>query len=84
MNQEHKLYESIPDILTVAQLQKVLCIGRKAAYDLIRERKIESIKIGRSIRIPKHCLLDFIENTCYNTNVAIFRLPAEMEDSHDW
>ncbi len=79
MNQEHKLYESIPDILTVAQLQEVLCIGKKAAYDLIREKKIESIKIGRSIRIPKHCLLDFIENTCYNKSEHGIGLPVEME-----
>ena len=79
MNQEHNLYESIPDILTVAQLQKILCVGRKAAYDLIHEKKIKSIKIGRSIRIPKRCLLDFIENSCYNTSIATNRLPEETE-----
>lgn len=79
MNQEHNLYESIPDILTVAQLQEILCVGRKAAYDLIHEKKIKSIKIGRSIRIPKRCLLDFIENSCYNAPIATNRLPEETE-----
>ena len=79
MNQEHNLYETIPDILTVTQLQDILCIGKKAAYDLIHEKKIKSIKIGRSIRIPKRCLLDFIENSCYNTNIVTNRLPEETE-----
>lgn len=80
MNQEHNLYETIPDILTVAQVQKILCIGRKAAYDLIHEKKIKSIKIGRSIRIPKHCLLDFIENSCYNAKIAPNTLSVDMEE----
>ena len=79
MNNTPALYESIPDILTVQQLQKILGIGRKAAYDLIQENKIKHIRIGRNIRIPKRCLLDFIENSCYNAPTATNRLPEETE-----
>lgn len=59
---------NVPDLMSVQDLMKVLGIGRTKAYELIREGKIGSVKIGRSIRIPKPIFVDYIANLCYNTN----------------
>lgn len=75
MNNTKDYYPSIPDVLTVKQLQQILCIGRKAAYDLVRSGDIPHLKIGKSIRIPKRGFLDFLEKPCYNPPIATNRLP---------
>lgn len=62
--------EKYPDLLTVNDLMSVLRVGRNTAYQLLHSRKIQSIKIGRSIRIPKRYLIDFVYGSCYNTPVA--------------
>ena len=53
----------LPAILTVDEMASVLRIGRNSAYELIRSRKIQSIMIGRCIRIPRSALEDFIRST---------------------
>lgn len=60
---EIKKYHSInelPLILTVEDLMPVLCIGRNAAYDLVRSGQIRSLRIGRQIRIPREAVIEFI------------------------
>lgn len=69
-----------PDILTVSDLQKLLNIGRSTAYRLIENGEIRCIRVGRTIRIPKRFVADFIKNSifyiennakmCYNKNVT--------------
>ena len=46
-----------PDVLTVEEMSRALGISTKTGYRLIRENKIESLKVGRSYRIPKSHLL---------------------------
>lgn len=46
-----------PDVLTVEKMSRALGISTKTGYRLIRENKIESLKVGRSYRIPKAHLL---------------------------
>ena len=46
-----------PDVLTVEEMSRALGISTKTGYKLIRENKIESLKVGRSYRIPKAHLL---------------------------
>ncbi len=57
------------DVLTVQQLQDALSIGRTKAYALLRSREIQSFKSGRQIRIPKQAILDYIDKSCYNTDL---------------
>ena len=58
------VYRSIlkeyPDILTVEEMSKALGVSTKTGYKLIRENKIECIKVGRSYRIPKAHLLSYM------------------------
>ena len=54
-------FDHIPDILTISELQKVLRVGRSTAYRLIKTSELRCIRIGRSIRIPREYVLEFIE-----------------------
>lgn len=62
-------FEHIPDILTILELQKVLRIGRSTAYRLIKTSELRCIRIGRSIRIPKEYVLEFIKKQHVLSNV---------------
>ncbi|MFI0740821.1 helix-turn-helix domain-containing protein [Streptomyces sp. NPDC021100] len=48
------------ELLTVPEVMARLKLGRSAVYDLIRSRRLVSIRIGRSRRIPADALRDFI------------------------
>lgn len=50
-----------PDILTVEEMSRALGVSTKTGYKLIRENKIECIKVGRSYRIPKAHLLSYLK-----------------------
>ncbi|HHU62163.1 MAG TPA: helix-turn-helix domain-containing protein [Natronincola sp.] len=47
-------------LLTVEEMAEVLRIGRSSAYELCRQNEFPVIRIGRSIRIPRKALLDWI------------------------
>lgn len=49
-----------PDILTVEEMSQALSISTKTGYHLLRENKIEHLKVGRSYRIPKAHLLAYL------------------------
>ena len=49
------------DFLTVAELQDALRIGRDTAYRLVEDGTIPSVRLGRSIRIPRQALLDHLD-----------------------
>lgn len=61
------MFEEYNDILTIGDLQSALHIGKSAAYKLINSGEINYIRIGNRIRIPKSCLLDYVNSSCYNT-----------------
>jgi len=54
------IFAEYPDILTVAQLQKMLHISRQLSYELINSGQIRAIKVGNSYRIPKIYVIDFV------------------------
>lgn len=55
-------FSDIPDVLKIADIQKVLQIGRSTAYQLVKTGRLKNIRIGRSIRVPKKYLMEFIED----------------------
>ena len=59
------VYRSIlkdyPDILTVEEMSRALGVSTKTGYRLIRENKVEHLKVGRSYRIPKAHLLTYMK-----------------------
>lgn len=60
------MLEAYPDVLTVDDVRKILNVGRTKAYKLIESGQINSLKIGRAIRIPKQFLIDYILGIRYN------------------
>jgi len=49
--------------MTVPEIAQILRIGRNKAYELISKGKINSMKLGGKIIIPKMCLVAFLMNT---------------------
>lgn len=49
-------------VLTVEDLARILAISKNTAYDLVRSGKIRSVKIGRTYRIPKAALEEYLKS----------------------
>lgn len=50
------------EALTVPEVMQALRLSRFKVYDLIRSNQLQSIKIGRSRRVPADALHTFIQN----------------------
>lgn len=48
--------EDAPDVLTVEEAGELLRIGRTAAYEACRRGDLPAVRIGRSLRVPRHAL----------------------------
>ena len=58
------VYETVlkeyPDILTVDEMSKALGVSSKTGYQLLRDNKVEHLKVGRAYRVPKAHLLSYL------------------------
>ena len=52
--------EALPLVLKVEDLMPILQIGRSAAYTLVRSGQIYSVRVGRSYRIPREAVLNYL------------------------
>lgn len=52
---------SLPSLLTVEEMAKVLRIGRVKAYQVVKTPGFPSVKIGRSVRVPAESLSIWIQ-----------------------
>jgi len=64
------MFNKYPDILSVQDVQRALAVGRSTAYRLINSGEIKHWRIGRTVKIPKPFLIDFVNNSCYNNSVV--------------
>lgn len=63
MNSKTIMFERYPDVVEVDQLREMLGgISRKLAYRLLAEREIHSVRVGRTYKIPKACVIDYLLN----------------------
>lgn len=60
---DFEYYNSLPPLLTVKEMAAILRIGRNTAYRLVKSGKIHGVYYGRSIRIPRKSLKQFLELT---------------------
>lgn len=58
----YRSLEELPLVLRVEDLMSVLDIGRNTAYELVRSGQIDSIRVGRQLRITKQALVAFMNN----------------------
>lgn len=50
------------DLLSVKEVKSILQIGSTLTYRLIANKEIKSVKIGKSIKIPKVYLEEYINS----------------------
>lgn len=64
MNKSEKveMLKNYPDILVFDELVEILSIGINTTYELLKQKKIYSKKIGKEYKIPKLCVIDYIYN----------------------
>lgn len=56
------IFEQYPDVVTFTQLREMLGnIGETLAYKLLRSNEIESFKCGRSYRILKSKVIEYLK-----------------------
>ena len=55
-----EMFKDYPDIITIIDLQAMLHIGRNAAYKLLKDNSIVSIRVGKKYIIPKSSVTNFI------------------------
>ena len=55
------MFTTYKDVVTVKQLAEMLGIGITLAYRLVKQKTIQSIKVGREYKIPKHCVINYLE-----------------------
>jgi excisionase family DNA binding protein len=60
-NPTNTCQETLPLVLTVAELSEVLQISSNAAYDLVRSGQIRVVRIGKHIRIPASALIEYLD-----------------------
>ncbi|MCQ2414066.1 MAG: helix-turn-helix domain-containing protein [Clostridia bacterium] len=54
------MFKDEPEVLTVNETAKLLRTGKNKTYDVIRSGRLQSIKIGGKILVPKMRLIEFI------------------------
>lgn len=60
------MFREYPDILTIPQVAQALGICTKAAYSLVKENKLGAIRVGRTIKVPKFSLEEFVKTARNN------------------
>ena len=59
--------ENEQEFISLNELQEILGIGRTKAYDLVTSGDLPAVRIGRSIRISKQDLTDWLERQRYQS-----------------
>lgn len=54
-------FDNLPLALTVLEAGQVLRVGRSVTYELVRSGQLRSVRIGRSIRIPRDALVEYMQ-----------------------
>lgn len=65
---KQSMFENYPDVVEVDDLRKMLGgISKKLAYRLISDQEIRSVRVGRTYKIPKICVIEYLmgEEMCH-------------------
>ena len=54
------MYSEYPEILEVKDLCEILGYGKKKVYQLIKEGQLKKIPCGRTIKVAKATIIDFV------------------------
>lgn len=56
------MFKEYPDVVTIDQLMRMLNIGKNKAYELIKNKTIQTVRIGKKYIIPKVAVIQFLSN----------------------
>ena len=65
---KQSMFENYPDVVEVDDLRKMLGgISKKLAYRLLSDQEIRSVRVGRTYKIPKLCVIEYLmgEEMCH-------------------
>lgn len=54
------MFENYPDLMTSEQVAELLSIGKNKLYEILKNKTIPSIKIGKKYLVPKKLLVEYI------------------------
>ena len=57
----HVLLENYPDVMNIDQMSELLGISTKTGYRLLKDGIIAALKVGRTYRIPKVSILNYLK-----------------------
>ena len=60
-NQTKELFKDYNDVVTIEEIMKMLHIGRSSVYELLKNGKLYSVKIGKKYIVPKQSVINFIQ-----------------------
>ena len=60
------MFKDFPDILTIPQVAQALGVSTKAAYALVNQKKLGAVRVGRTIKVPKFALEEFVKTARNN------------------
>ena len=55
-------FSGMPDVMKVADVAKALRCSKNTVYEFIHEGRLEVLRKGRNMLVPKHILVDFLCN----------------------
>ena len=65
---KQSMFENYPDVVEVDDLRKMLGgISKKLADRLLSDQEIRSVRVGRTYKIPKICVIEYLmgEEMCH-------------------
>lgn len=68
MIEKTAMFANYPDVVEINQLREMLGgISRKLAYRLLADNEIRSVRVGRTYKIPKACVIEYLlgEEMCH-------------------
>ena len=70
------ILRGFPDIMNVEEMCNALSISTKTGYKLLKEGKINGMKVGRTYRIPKVHILEYMKIVDRKPPLSTTALPA--------
>lgn len=58
---KNEIFTQYGDVVTVDEVMEMLKLGKNTVYNLLKDRKIESLRVGTRYVIPKKSVIDFLD-----------------------
>ena len=65
------MLKEYPDVMDIEHISKILGVSIKTCYRLLRSAQIAYLRIGRAYRIPKPCLMDYLNSAKTHQKYAL-------------